>query len=370
MEINTMKYEERIVFALRELYRRFGYQQFKMRKFEEYDLYARNKDFLISDNIITFTDVNGRLMALKPDVTLSIVRSGDDAEGGVQKVFYNENVYRVSAAARGFREIMQAGVECIGEVDDCCLAETLMLAVESLRTISPDCVLELSQLDVVSALADALGVEDDARRAALKCISEKNLHGLDEVCRAAGADAGAAVRLRTLAQTAGAPAEVLPVLRKLGAPPEAVAQLETLTAALDAMGLGGYVRIDFSVVGDMRYYNGVVFKGFVSGVPAGVLSGGQYDRLMRKMRRSSRAVGFAVYLDLLERFSGEAAQWDVDTVLLYEPGTPPAALLRAVEALSRDGSSVSAQHTAPQSLRWRRLARLEGEEVTIPEDMA
>ena len=59
----VMKYEERIVFALREMYRRHGYQQFKMRKFEEYDLYARNKDFLVSDNIITFTDLNGKLMA-------------------------------------------------------------------------------------------------------------------------------------------------------------------------------------------------------------------------------------------------------------------------------------------------------------------
>ena len=104
-----MKYEERIVFALRELYRRFGYIQYKMRKFEEYDLYARNKDFLISDNIITFTDVSGKLMALKPDVTLSIVRSGRDGDG-VQKVYYNENVYRVSAAAQGFREIMQSGI--------------------------------------------------------------------------------------------------------------------------------------------------------------------------------------------------------------------------------------------------------------------
>ncbi len=370
METGAMKYEERIVFALRELYRRFGFQQFKMRKFEEYDLYARNKDFLISDNIITFTDLNGKLMALKPDVTLSIVRSGRDAEAGVQKVYYNENVYRVSAASRGFREIMQAGVECIGAVDDCCLAETLMLAVESLRTISDDCVLELSHLDIVSELADALGVESVARREAIRCVGEKNLHGLEDVCRAAGADEAALAKLKTLVQTSGAPQKVLPVLRSLGAAPRAVAQLETLAGALDALGLGDYLRIDFSVVGDMRYYNGVVFKGFVSGVPTGVLSGGQYDRLMEKMHRHARAVGFAVYLDVLERFSGETDAFDVDTVLLYAPGTPAPALLRAVQALSADGRSVSAQPAAPEKLRYRRLARLDGEEVTILADNA
>ena len=364
-----MKYEERIVFALRELYRRFGYMQYKMRKFEEYDLYARNKDFLISDNIITFTDVNGRLMALKPDVTLSIVRSGKDG-GGVQKVYYNENVYRVSAAAQGFREIMQSGIECIGEVDDCCVAETLMLAVESLRTISEQCVLDISQLDIVSELVDALGAEAATRREILKCIGEKNLHGLDEICRASGADPDAAARLKTLVQTSGAPSQVLPVLRSLGCAPAAVAQLASLTGCLDALGLGAYLRIDFSVVGDMRYYNGIVFKGFVSGVPTGVLSGGQYDRLMEKMRRRARAVGFAVYLDQLERFSGETESVDVDTVLLYGPDASPAALLRAAEALSADGRSVTAQHTVPEKLRYRRLARLDGDEVKILEDMA
>ncbi len=363
MENSVMKYEERIALSLRELYRRFGYIQYKMRKFEEYDLYARNKDFLVSDNVITFTDTNGRLMALKPDVTLSIVRSGRDGDPGVQKVYYNENVYRVSAAARGFREILQTGVECIGAVDDCCIAETLMLAVESLRTISPDYVLDVSQLDIVSGLVDALGADRASRREILKCIGEKNLHGLDALCRALGADAAAAARLKTLVETSGAPEKVLPVLRELGCAPEAVAQLAALTETLDALGLGGCLRIDFSVVNDMSYYNGIVFKGFVSGVPTGVLSGGQYDNLMRRMRRNARAIGFAVYLDALERFSGETEAVDVDTVLLYDETARPQALLRALQRLSAGGESVSAQRTMPDKLRCRRVLRLDGEEV-------
>ena len=53
----------------------YGYRQFRMSKFEEYDLYVRNKDFLLSDKIITFNDTNGKLMALKPDVTLSIIKN-------------------------------------------------------------------------------------------------------------------------------------------------------------------------------------------------------------------------------------------------------------------------------------------------------
>lgn len=114
IDSNSLKYDERAIFVLRSLYSKYGYSYYKMSKFEEYDLYVRNKDFLVSDSVITFTDTNGRLMALKPDVTLSIIRHIKDEPGVVQKLFYNENVYRVSQKTRTFKEIMQVGLECVG----------------------------------------------------------------------------------------------------------------------------------------------------------------------------------------------------------------------------------------------------------------
>ena len=70
--------QEKIIFALRELYLNSGYTPYRMSKFEEYDLYAKNKDFLVSDNVITFTNTDGKLMPLKPDVTLSIIKNNAD----------------------------------------------------------------------------------------------------------------------------------------------------------------------------------------------------------------------------------------------------------------------------------------------------
>jgi ATP phosphoribosyltransferase regulatory subunit len=120
-----LKYDERAIFALRALYKQYGYMSFKMSKFEEYDLYVQNKDFLVSDRVIAFNDTDGRFLALKPDVTLSIIKNTVDEAGCVQKVCYNENVYRVSGSTHQFKEIMQTGLECIGEVDLCNLAEVL-----------------------------------------------------------------------------------------------------------------------------------------------------------------------------------------------------------------------------------------------------
>ena len=70
--------EEKVVFALRELYRRYGYLPYRMSKFEEYELYVRNKEFMVGDRVIAFNDTNGKMLALKPDVTLSIIKGGED----------------------------------------------------------------------------------------------------------------------------------------------------------------------------------------------------------------------------------------------------------------------------------------------------
>ena len=94
LDKGILKNEETISLALRSLYARYGYVQYRMSRFEEYELYVSNKDFLISSDVITFTDTNGRLMALKPDVTLSIVRGARFEPGTVQKLYYDEAVYR------------------------------------------------------------------------------------------------------------------------------------------------------------------------------------------------------------------------------------------------------------------------------------
>ena len=119
---------EKAITALRGLYSGYGYTQFKMSKFEEYDLYVKNKDFLISDQVLTFTDLNGKLMALKPDVTLSIVKSLGAWQGGVKKLYYHENVYRPGSGTRSFRELMQVGLECLGDVGEYEISEVLLLA--------------------------------------------------------------------------------------------------------------------------------------------------------------------------------------------------------------------------------------------------
>ena len=355
----TLRREEQAVFALRGLYEKYGYAPYKMSKFEEYDLYVRNKEFLISDGVITFTDTDGKLMALKPDVTLSIIKNSRDEAGCVQKVYYNENVYRVSEDAHCFKEILQTGLECMGDIDDGCVYEVLRLAAESLRRIAPRAVLDVSHLGVLdSLLAD---VSAEGRRAVCHCIGEKNPHELKAVCAAYGVEEDTAAKLQALVSLYGAPDKVIPALKALVGDTDAVAQLSRLANALG----GDYadlIRIDFSVVDEGSYYNGIVFRGFVEGVPDSVLSGGQYDRLMRQMGRRGGAIGFAVYLDRLGRMAEAAREYDVDTLLLYDEGCDLTALSAAADTLRAEGS-VMLQKEIPAQLTYRRLCRFENGEV-------
>ncbi len=347
---------------LRALYRRYGYSKYKMSKFEEYDLYVRNKSFLISDNIITFTDTDGKLMALKPDVTLSIVKNCQGG-GGRHKVYYDESVYRISNHA--YKEIRQIGLECMGDIDGYVIYETLMLAIKSLEAISDDFVLDVSHMGIVSDIMDALSVSDEGREKLLSCIGEKNTHGIRAICAEDGIDEEKSKVLCALATTYG---EASVVADKLSA----LVESDKITELKDILSMLGdkRVRIDFSVVNDMSYYNGIVFKGFVNGVPASVLSGGQYDKLMEKMGKRSGAIGFALYPDLLEELYSAPAKYDVDAVLLYDEGTDLCELKTTVEKLTNEGYSISVQKTLPEKMRYKKLLKIDEGEVKTLEDNA
>ena len=309
IEDQVMDAQERIGFRLRGLYNGYGYSRYRMGKFEEYDLYSRNKDFLFSDSVITFTDTNGRLMALKPDVTLSIIKNGRDNPGQIRKVYYHENVYRVTSAEDGFREQTQVGVECMGSVDGACVAEVLKLAAESLKLCADEFVLEVSHLDILSSFVDQIAPDAATREAILHCAGEKNLHGIRRICRENGSAEGAEEPLIQLLSLYGTPKSVMPKIRALAEENgvgEAAAELGRAVAGFAGTPMENKIRVDFSATGDTKYYNGIAFKGFISGIPGSVLSGGQYDHLMRRMGRHDKAVGFAVFLNMLERLNEEA----------------------------------------------------------------
>ncbi len=358
IDSTLLKSEEKVILKLRGLYRKYGYTHFKMSKFEEYDLYATNKEFLVSDSVITFTDTSGKLMALKPDVTLSIVKNSADVTGLVNRFYYNENVYRISDKTHHYKEIMQTGLECIGDLTPYHFCEVVRLAAMSLGAISEGSVLNVSHLGVISAALDGqeFGV---GRGELLSCIENKNTGGVRALCEQYDIGPARTAFLEALTAAYGEPKEVLATLRTKTKEKKILAALEEFESILALCGEIDGVRlsVDFSLVSDMNYYNGLTFCGYVKDVPTSVLRGGQYDKLMEKMGKTSRAIGFAVYLDLLERLE-KKSEYDVDVLLLVSESTPTDAILKETAALIAEGKTVSVQTRTPEKLRYKQTKTL------------
>ena len=366
IDTRLFKNEEKAIFALRALYNSYGYLPFKMSKFEEYDIYVRNKDFLVSDSVITFNDTNGKLLALKPDVTLSIIKNTTDKAGCKDKVYYNENVYRVSQKTHQFKEIMQTGLECIGDIDEYDVFEAVYLAARSLDTVSPDFVLDISHMGIVSAILDDATDSRQFKKEAVKLIAEKSAHEITALCKEHGIPDCKAEAIISLVSTYGSIDAVLPKLEELCVSERAkkeLCDLKALCALIKNTEYKNSIRIDFSVLNDMSYYNGIVFKGFLKGIPEGVLSGGRYDKLIERMGRKSGAIGFALYLDLLEELDTEKRLYDVDALVIYDSGVSADKVAATVCQLTEKGQRVSAQKSVPDKLRYKEIIDLtkEGE---------
>ena len=155
LDVSTFTPAERSTLQLRLLYEKAGYRKYRMARFEEYSLYQQYESFLPDAQVVTFTDLDGKLRAIRPDVTLSIAKNAQPAPGSCKKYFYTEQVCRPSRESHVFTEISQMGLECLGAVGGAEQAEVVRLAVHSLNALSDSNVLELGHMGFVTEIGRA-----------------------------------------------------------------------------------------------------------------------------------------------------------------------------------------------------------------------
>lgn len=358
---SSLRRDERAIFDLRELYEQYGYKKYKMSKFEEYDLYLENKSFLPSQQIITFTDLSGKLMALKPDVTLSIAKNVPSEPTEPEKLYYNENVYRTPNGSNEYREIMQVGLECLGDIDLYTQCEVILLACKSLQKLSEESLMVVSHMGFVSGLLESCCLNRIFEEKILKCIGHKNAHEIIRLCESFGVSAEMRDSLVALTSLYGNFAETLDRAEELvknDKMRDSLKQLRELEGVLAAEPESDCLKLDFSVINDLSYYNGLIFQGFIDGIPTAILSGGRYDNLMEKLGKNIKAIGFAVYADQLERCDADGECFDVDVLLIYEPDVDTTKLTAAVKMLTANGRRVRVQKTKSEKLRYKQLLKL------------
>ena len=177
-----MSKKDLVLLNIRKMYDSYGYKKISLPSFEEYDLYNENKDF-IDRNVLTVMSPNGKLLALRPDITLSVAKKvSKDQSLKYSKIYYQENTYNLTKYV-GYEEDEQLGIELIGKESTFLDFEIINLAVKSLDIINKKSMIVLSHAGFISSIFENFDLEYEIKEEILDCINRKNSHDIQKILK-------------------------------------------------------------------------------------------------------------------------------------------------------------------------------------------
>ncbi len=327
----------------------WSYEEVITPTLDYYSLFERGMGPLEAHHAFRFTDTDGRLLALRPDVTSGIARVTATLMADRPRplrLCYAAPVFHQQGQStiEWRRESTQIGCELMGRNSTAADLEVLAIAAEVLRRLSLDrkVVITLNDVEVFNGVAESLGFEpgarDDLRElvdggnvADLKCFL--TAHASPEECQSFSQLIRLSGRLETLDQAR----LVITNARSRAA----LDRLESLWRIIESLGISDHFEIDLGDVSRLDYYTGLTFKIYIEGAGARVGSGGRYDNLTANFGKSEPAVGFVLDLDalaglLLSRNNGAMITPQPERKAQYVINNDPAALLsEAIESRAR-----------------------------------
>ena len=319
--IKNMSKKDLVLLDIRKMYDLYGYKRISLPSFEEYDLYNENKDF-IDRNILTVMSPNAKLLALRPDITLSVAKKiSKDQSLKYSKIYYQENTYNLTKYM-GYEEDEQLGIELIGKESVFLDFEIVDLAVKSLDIINEKSLIVLSHAGFISSIFDNLNLEYEVKEEIFDCINKKNSHDIKKI----------------LENNKFVSENVKELIYKI---PELSGDLDDITKELSKYGINDNIKkillelkqlnnlllkfhkkskivFDFSVIKNLNYYNGIILQGYIEGFPNVILTGGRYDRLFEKFGVDTGAVGFAILTDSLKGYYKDEDKNDFEILIAYD----------------------------------------------------
>lgn len=314
---------EMLIMNLRKLYEQYGYKKISLPTFEEYDLYSEYRDFIKSEKILTLMTPEGKLEALRPDITLSVAKKvAKDKNIKSEKIYYLENIYRFSKM-NGYKEKKQLGIELIGRETDFLNYEITNLALKSLNQINKNYIFAFSHVSFISSIFNTINIDYDLQNEILYNIQHKNKHDLEKLISDINIEEKYKILIISLPELSG-PFEIIyerlqsfdldDNLREILDKLDKFYKLLLLSSNSDK----SKIIFDLSLTNNLEYYNGIIFQGYVEGLSKIILTGGRYDNLFEKFGINKGAIGFAIYLDNLKGYFKEANKKNIDILLFYD----------------------------------------------------
>lgn len=320
---------------IRKLFEQYGFAEVRTTGLEFFDVFNKKARYFPQETMYKLVDAKNRLMVLRPDNTMPIARLVSTRlrdEVFPLKLFYNQSVFMVNPKNSGRDdEFTQSGIEIIGGDNKRSDFEALALAAEALKTCgSEEFRLEIGDSGFFRELISKLDIDEEESEEIRSYIENKNYPALNAKLEEIG-DNDTISALKALPHLFGG-IEVFDKaedILKDGNLCDILESVREVYNNLCALGLSDNLTVDFGLVQKKNYYTGILFRGYISGYGAAVLSGGRYDTLVGDFGADMPAVGFAVNVEAVSK------------VLLKQSDTP---LLKSADVLvfAYDGAFVEA----------------------------
>ncbi|NWO18023.1 ATP phosphoribosyltransferase regulatory subunit [Leptotrichia sp. oral taxon 223] len=319
--IKNMSKKDLVLLNIRKMYDSYGYKKISLPSFEEYDLYNENKDF-IDRNVLTVMSPNGKLLALRPDITLSVAKKvSKDQSLKYSKIYYQENTYNLTKYV-GYEEDEQLGIELIGKESTFLDFEIINLAVKSLDIINKKSMIVLSHAGFISSIFENFDLEYETKEQILDCINRKNSHDIQKILKSNEHISENVKKLiYKIPELSGNLENIEKELLKYeinGNTKKILSELKQLNSLLMKFYKKSKIIFDFSVVKNLNYYNGIILQGYIEDFPNVILTGGRYDKLFEKFGVDTGAVGFAILTDGLKGYYKDTNKKDFEVLIAYD----------------------------------------------------
>ena len=319
--IKNMSKKDLVLLNIRKMYDSYGYKKISLPSFEEYDLYNENKDF-IDRNVLTVMSPNGKLLALRPDITLSVAKKvSKDQSLKYSKIYYQENTYNLTKYV-GYGEDEQLGIELIGKESTFLDFEIINLAVKSLDIINKKSMIVLSHAGFISSVFENFDLEYEIKEQILDCINRKNSHDIQKILkRNEHISENVKKLIYKIPELSGNLENIEKELLKYEInvnTKKILSELKQLNSLLMKFYKKSKIIFDFSVVKNLNYYNGIILQGYIEGFPNVILTGGRYDKLFEKFGVDTGAVGFAILTDGLKGYYKDTDKKDFEILIAYD----------------------------------------------------
>ncbi|MCD7892024.1 MAG: ATP phosphoribosyltransferase regulatory subunit [Ruminococcus sp.] len=335
--------------SLRSIFKSGGYNEMITPGLEFYDVFNLNSRYFPQENLYKLTDSKGRLLVLRPDSTMPIVRVVatrlKDALLPL-KLCYNQTVYRTEPALKGRSdEIAQAGIELIGSQLKIADLEVISTAVSALKSFGMKFSLELGHIGIFKELVSRLEISDAQKEKIRQLIEAKNFPALNDLLDTLG-NSLVTNALKVLPGLFGG-IEVFDKAQQLMPDEKIKAILDELKAiycdASEICGDDGEITVDLGLVNKTDYYTGIIIKGYLQGHGREVISGGRYDKLISEFGYDVPAVGFAVNIDAVAKViakSGVPVEMPCADVIIFAEARSEVSAIKKAQELRSEGLTV------------------------------